>query len=752
MEALTGKGQRFIATARPSDLPPLEPTVRITRPIIGSAPGPAPFQRIIHALSRRRALIFAMTILGGGGVAIAGLIMSPTYTATTQIVVDRASEGSSGTTPASQAIDDAAIDTHLAVLSSDAHLRRVASALLLAHEEVAAAGSEPDSWLHRIQNGLGVAWSALTRPFRRTVDSHHSPDSAESALAQQLKRAVRIGQERRSRVLSVTATDSDPQRAAEIANTVANVYIEDAAQRKRADAEQLVVWLAKRVPEMRVEVARAEEELQAYRLLHGAAVDGTPDVTGQQIAQLARQLALAKSDFAATQQRLNRFTDLRQRAAPTAALAEALGSASLAEFAHGEATPATAGQEPQPEQRREGNRATEQAIAQAVSQIETAGRILQAQARSIEDRMQSLKAAATEAAASMSGLRALERQAAAVAQLYDALLSRQQQANEQVQLIQPDLRVMASAWPPERPSSIHPAFLIPPGVMVFGIMGILLALGIDRLDHTLRSTDEATEALAVPCLGQVPRVPLRHAKRIEDLLRQQPRSVYARSIRSLLISVLPRGSGSFASKIILVSSALPGEGKTTVARSLVLSAARLRLRVLLIDLGEPSGLPERDIVTMARATAPGVDLVDVLSRGRPIADAVEHLPELGVDYIPPPRLDGDLLHFLANPRVPHWLDQFRENYDFIVIDGPAAVDRLEASFLAGWADQVLLVVRWAQTGREMAQSALRLVGGAPGPDSDGTPRVASVLTWVDTEHDADFHFKGIRSLMSWRRP
>ncbi|MGO4264120.1 hypothetical protein, partial [Lysobacter sp. TAB13] len=125
-----------------------------------------------------------------------------------------------------------------------------------AHEEGVAA-NEPDSWLHRVQNGLGAAWSALTQPFRRTVDSH-SLDSNESALATQLKRAVKIGQERRSRVLSVVATDSDPRRAAEIANTVANVYIEDIAQRKRTDAEQLVVWLAKRVPEMRLEVARAE--------------------------------------------------------------------------------------------------------------------------------------------------------------------------------------------------------------------------------------------------------------------------------------------------------------------------------------------------------------------------------------------------------------------------------------------------------------------------------------------------------------
>jgi uncharacterized protein involved in exopolysaccharide biosynthesis/Mrp family chromosome partitioning ATPase len=728
MEPLTGMGQRFIATTRPSGLPLFEPMARTARPAIGSTPGQLPIRRIFHALSRRRWLIIAMMLLGGGMMTIVGLILSPTYTATTQIVVNRSSEGTSNTSPTSQAFDEVAIDTHLAVLSSGAHLRRVAAALNLANDETVPASDEAASWPHRIRNDLGAAWSTITQPFRRSAKDL-TPDATESALTQQLRRAVTISQERHSRVISVVATDADPKRAAEIANTVAQVYIEDLTQRKRADAEQLVVWLAKRVPEMKQEVARAEEELQAYRLLHGAAVDGTPDITGQQIAQLARQLALARSDSSAAQQRLVRFRELRQKGAPTAALAEALGSATVAELALREGAPAMAGQELQPEQRRDAHDAIEQAIDQAVSQIEAKSHILQAQARSIEEQLQSLKAAASETAASLSGLRALERQAAAVTQLYDALLSRQQQANEQVQLVQPDVSVVSSAWPPERPSSLHPAFLIPPGLMVFGIIGVLLAIGLDRLDHTLRSADEAREALAVPCLGEVPKVEPRQAKRIEDLLRHQPTSAYARAIRSLLIAVLPRGSGNSAAKIVLVSSALPGEGKTTLARSLVLSAARLRLRVLLIDFGEQGGALKREIGITGRPGATGADIVDVLSRGRPITDAVEHIPELGVDYIPPPRPGANLLHFLASPPDPHWLDRFREAYDFIVIDGPAAIDRLEASFLASSVDQVLLVVRSALTGRDMAQNALRLIDGDLGLDLDRTHRVASVLTW-----------------------
>jgi uncharacterized protein involved in exopolysaccharide biosynthesis/Mrp family chromosome partitioning ATPase len=757
MEALIGKGRRYVATVQPPDLPPLEPMSRAGRAPLGvTEASQHPFQRIIHILLRRKELILAMLVLGGLLALAAGLLMRPTYSAMAQIIVDQrpldAARGPAAA--ASQAGEEAAIDTHVTVLLSDAHLRRVAAVLLAAHADAVARGLATDhvSWSQHVRDGFSWVWTTLTRPFRRAVNEPPA-EAAENALALELKRNLRVSQERRSRIVTVVYSDSDPQRAANITNTIVQTYVDDLAERKRGEAERLVTWLAKRVPEMRQEVARAEEDLESYRLVHGAAVGTGPDETGQQIAQLARQLALAKSDAAGAQERVDQLKRLRQQGVPTATLADVLGSPTLAGLAQREKALASGPvADVQSDQRSQLDEAIARELDRILEQLETENRIYQAQAKSIEDRLQPLKRAATETAAGLSGLRALERQAAASAQLYDGLLRRQQEANEQAQFIQPDARVLAAAWPPERPSSIHPAFLIPPSVIAFGIMGLLLAFGIDRLDHSLRDEDEAVSALGIPCMGTVPRVPQWQAKRIQDLVRRQPQSAFARAIRSLLVSVLPLGAGNRMQKIVLVSSALAGEGKTTLARSLALTAARLQLRVLLLDLGEQTSVLEREIKPAGANSGPsGSDLADVLGRGRPLADAVEHIPELGVDYIPPPRHDGGLVHLLAHPQAALWVEQLREAYDLVIVDGPAAIDRPEASLLAGWADTVLFAVRWRTTSQDSARNALRLIGGAAGYDTDGAPRVASVLTWVDFEQDARFHLKNFRNLLHWRR-
>uniref|UniRef100_UPI0013D67C9F CpsD/CapB family tyrosine-protein kinase n=1 Tax=Enterobacter hormaechei TaxID=158836 RepID=UPI0013D67C9F len=78
--------------------------------------------------------------------------------------------------------------------------------------------------------------------------------------------------------------------------------------------------------------------------------------------------------------------------------------------------------------------------------------------------------------------------------------------------------------------------------------------------------------------------------------------------------------------------------------------------------------------------------------------------ELGLDYIPPPRLDGDLLDLLASPQVPLLINQLREAYDLVIIDGPAAFGGPEAGLLAAWADKVLFAVRWGWTNRDTVRN------------------------------------------------
>lgn len=721
MEEVIGKARRLFTERRAPDLPPPEPKMRTARPAFGSATGSQAFPHIIRVLVKRKRLILAMAVIGGAGAAAIGLMMPPTYVATAQMIVDqRPFEVDGRAVPTSQALEEAAIDTHVTMLTSDAHLRRVVETL---HPRAEEAVAEPPSWLRRIGGGLANFWAAATRPLRRTETDPRSDGAEGSALAE-LKRNLRVSQERRSRIITIIQTASQPDRAAEIANTVAEVHVEDLTQRKRLEAERLVAWLSRRLPEMRREVARAEEDLEAYRLVRGSTAGAGPDETGQQIAQMVRQLALARSDATAAQERLSRINDLRRRGAPAATLALALGLTPQAEPA-------------------------KEDIDRAVSRLEAESSTYLALAKSIEERLLPLKGAATEIAAGLSDLRALERQAAAVAQLYDALLRRQQEATEQAQLVQPDIRVLARAWPPTRPNSLHPVFLIPPGMIAFAIMGGLLAVGLDRFDRSLREESEAAETLAIPCAGQVPKIEPWQAKRLHELMRRQPQAPFVRAVRSLLVSVLPVSTGNSMLKVILVSSSLPGEGKTTLARGLALSAARLHLRVLLLDLGQQTALLEHRAATLSGV--PRADLVDILGYGRPLADAIERIPELGLDYIPPPRLDGDLLDLLASPQVPLVVNQLREAYDLVVIDGPAALDGPEASLLAGWADKVLFAVRWGTTNRDTARNALRLVARAEAGDPDGISTAASVLTWVDQERDAGYGFGDLRKLIGRHR-
>lgn len=736
MEALINDGRRIDATARSPNLLSIDPMVRMVRSGSDTAHGQPPFWRAIRVLRRRKRLIVGMVVLGAVIAAIAGIMLRPSYTAMAQIIVEqRPVEAVGGTAAVSSSVEEAVIDTHVTVLFSEALLRRVASELLAAQEIATApttGRAEPSSWVQPIRSALGRVWSALSHPFR-AADQDASSDAAQRSLVAELKRNLRVSQERRSRIITVFYLANDPDRAAAIANMVVQVYLQDLFLQKRAEAERLVDWLTKRTPEMRHEVARAEQDLEAYRLVQGAAIGSNSDETGQQIAQLTRQLAVTRSDAAAVQERLSRIRQLRERAEPTAALADAIGSAQLAELARREFNLSGSGQVPQPQQRRDLDAAIRQEIDRSVGRLDAEARIYQAQARSIEERLQPLKEAATETATGLSGLRALERQATAGVQLYDAMLRRQQEAQEKVQLVQPDARLLAPAWPPERPSSLHAAFLIPPAVIAFGIMGVLVVFGLDRLNRTIRDNDEAAEVLGVPCLASMPMVAQWEETRIQDLLLYQPQAAYSRAVRALLVSLLGPNLKSSATKVVLVTSALPGEGKTALACSLAILAARVRLRVLLMNLDEQTSALEREIRLPGGPAGPGADLAELLEGARSLSDAVERIAELQFDYISTPRFGGSLFRLLASRKIPPWLNQFRDAYDLIVVDAPSVSDRPEISLLAGAADKVLFTVRCGTTCRETAQNALRLVRDAAGFDPPSAPRVASVLTWADRD-------------------
>ena len=171
---------------------------------------------------------------------------------------------------------------------------------------------------------------------------------------------------------------------------------------------------------------------------------------------------------------------------------------------------------------------------------------------------------------------ALEWRVTTLAQQFEMLLRRRQELTASALMVQPDVSILALASPPNYPASLHPLLIVPPAAIVFALLACVLAVVLSRFDRTLYTETDATEALRIPCVGLAPAILPELGKQLQYLIAQ-PASDYARAIRSVLVSILASGpTGSRSQHIVLVTSSIEGEGKTTLAWSLGLSAARTR--------------------------------------------------------------------------------------------------------------------------------------------------------------------------------
>jgi cellulose biosynthesis protein BcsQ len=127
-----------------------------------------------------------------------------------------------------------------------------------------------------------------------------------------------------------------------------------------------------------------------------------------------------------------------------------------------------------------------------------------------------------------------------------------------------------------------------------------------------------------------------------------------------------------------------------------------------------------------------------LAYGRPLADAIEHIHESGIDYLPATLSGGHRLRILADPKVSSLLRQLSDTYDFVIIDGPSLLEAPEARLLASWADHVLLAIHSGSTNRETAQSALHQLVRTEHLNPAQITRFSSVLTRAEPPRQDQF--------------
>jgi uncharacterized protein involved in exopolysaccharide biosynthesis len=360
----------------------------------------------------------------------------------------------------------------------------------------------------------------------------------------------------------------------------------------------------------------------------------------------------------------------------------------------------------------------EERIAEAKTDAEKAGAAVQ---EAIQQRHGSDQDASSGERGAGGQLQELLRRAGSSAQLYDSLLRRRKEMRDRLETVSPGVGIHLLAGVPDRPSSHNPILFIFPAFMAFAIGGSWLAVVLERLDRGLRSRQETAGALGIPCMGLVPLLSRRYAACPYQHLLAKPFSAYAEAIRSAAATLGLAARAARSCRVVLISSSVPREGKTTLAVSLAAYLGILGQRVLLLDLDSGDGRPLDDFPALP----------------------VRHMAQARFEYLPIANCGLDPLTLFAREQIPRLVSKLRESYDCVIIDGPPVMSSVEARLLLPIVDKLLLVVKWGSTRREMVQNALSLLCDTGCPDMVHSNRLITIVTQVDLKKHARYRYGDI---------
>ena len=525
-----------------------------------------------------------------------------------------------------------------------------------------------------------------------------------------------------SRVIQIEFTSEDPAKAALIANTLADAYINQQLQAQYEAIRRTMSWLNDRVDALRKEVKNADHAVEKFRaesgLLQGARGERLSD---QQISELSSQLMLARSRRAESEARLSQVRNLA-RSDAMASLAEVVNSPLISTLI----TQETEVKRRMAQLSQEyGSRHPVLINAKAELQdlrakIDHRGEAHRSEPaernRRGHRREQSLQRSLEQFGVRMSKsnsdevtLRALERDADAARSTLEAFLQQAHQLNAQdtLRAQQPDVTLISYAPVPSEPSFPKRKLMVALAVVVSGLIAVVLVLIIEQLDVGFRSSEQLEQAFGIPVLGSIPDLEHRrrnNKKRVARYVLEQPTSSFAEAIRRAHTKLLHEPTIC----TVQVTSAEPGEGKTTLALNLAQTDARLGRRVLLVD-ADFRRSQVADVLELQKS--PG--LIDVLTERARFEHAVQ-TDKSGADVLVAGGFERSASEMLVLRNIAPLLSSLREQYDLIIFDTPPVISLVDAAVVAGFVDRTILVVRWAGTRRSVVSHALNEIAAAGG--------------------------------------
>nr|WP_036165549.1 polysaccharide biosynthesis tyrosine autokinase [Lysobacter dokdonensis] len=557
-------------------------------------------------------------------------------------------------------------------------------------------------------------------------------EARERALVETALESLTIEPVRNSRLVRVNFDSADPALSARIANAWADAFIASNLERRFDASSYARKYLEERLAQSKARLEDSEKALVAFATQEQIVNVGEnqPSLSAQNLGELNAALALAQ----AARIRAQAAWD-QARAGDGLGLPQVVQSPLIQKLRESRSLLAAQYQEQlrtfkadYPDMRRLAGQIaeTDRQIATEVAHIRAAVRseydAARAQEGLLEGRMSGLKNDVLDLQGRSIQYNILRREAETNRQLYDGLLQRYKEIGVVGGVGANNVSVIDRAFVPERRHSPRIPLNLAVGVLLGLFAGVLTAFLLHHLDRRMHSPQALEEALGLPVLGAIPRLPNGTSPQMASTDARSPFAEAYRSVRTSLQFATDHG----LPRSLLITSAGPSEGKSTTARELARNIAQTGKRVVLVDadLRKPSLHRLLDV-----SNASG--LSNVLAGAADIADVLRAAPGETFSVITAGPLPPNPPELLAGDRLARMLDALRDRFDIVVIDGPPVLGLADAPLLAHVAEGTLLIAAAGHTRRDALRGALRRLSSTRGR------MLGTLLTRFDLERKGD---------------
>lgn len=690
----------------------------------------------LSILWQRKTLIGAV-IAGSTAVAVVALqLITPRFTAEALIALNTrtsASEQLLTTKPnvVTPPLTTVMVSTEINILESRELAAQVVDALALERDIEFNARLEPSPL---------PAWAATAWRSWRGEDDGRKDDRTLTVDAV-LKR-LKVKSDADSYVIRLNFDSEDPRKAALIANAFTDLYIRGQREAKLAEMQLATDWITKQINQLQGELAKesgAAVRLRQKYKISPVDVREKGVLASQQLVTLTGELALVERERAEAEASLSQARRVMRTGGATTSLtfveespflqemrreeAKILGRIAELSVGYRDDSPAMDALKGQlatmrAEIDREVGKQVER-MANKAAQARAREDVLKARIDRIENRTTNSDEAVTE-------IEQREKLVEAKNLMLESFLTRYAELTNRAEVQEPDARIASRATAPAKPSSPKPLLFLGVAFAGSSALSISLAFLLERFRTGFRSTRQVRDSLGLPTLGILPDTGKATPRVLPgDYLVDRPESVYAEAVRSAQIAITNAREGK--DRATLITSSVPGEGKTAFAVSLGRSLALAERKVVLVDcdLRRPAVAHQ-----LGAYEVPG--LSDFLRQQSSLEEILRHDTRSGLDFITSGGRTSEPQRLLEDAGLPKLFAHLFDRYHMVLVDTPPTMVAFDAALLAPFADFSLYVVEWDRTPKRAVEAGIEHLR------SFDIPIGGVVLTKVDLDRQRQY--------------